>query len=202
MSGEMFYFDLDGFLSDIEKVKLGLDTAKALVRASTRDVLGDIARDILSAAQIRLETQTRSGDLSRSATLIDPQDSGTSIIVGLGFSARYAAQRDQGGTILPKNGRCLAIPLDPVLTPAGVARYDSPLRDDGAPNGMFIVQLWGKLYLAQMLGPGHIEFRWLLVPSVTQKGSHFFTDAVQERQAQIGAIAAQGVKDDLERGAA
>lgn len=197
-------FDLEGFLGDIEGAKLGLDAAAAVVREAAKQAMDAIARDMISQAQINLETQTRSGDLSRSAVILEAQATDDSIVQGFGFTERYAAQRDQGGTILPKNGRALAITLEPVLTPAGVARYDSPLRDDGAPNGMFIVKLWGKVYLAHHVGEGadsRLEFRWLLVPSVTQQGSFFFTGVIQERQSQIGAVQAQLIKDSLGRAA-
>ena len=197
-------FNLEAFLGDIEGAKLGLDAAAAVVRSSMTSAIDAITRDMISQAQINLETHTRSGDLSRSAVILEAQVTDDAISQVSGFTERYAAQVDQGGYIFPKNGRALAIPLEPVLTGAGVARYAGPLEDDGAPNGLFIVKLFGKVFLAQHVGEGadaRLEFRWLLVPSVLQPGTDFYTSVIQERQSQVGAVAAQLVKDDLGRAA-
>jgi hypothetical protein len=187
-------FDLDGLLGDIEKVKGGLDQASYVVVESLMRALDAIARDILSAAQINLETQTRSGDLSRSGKVTDVVLSDGKINVSLGFTEVYAAQRDQGGTITAKNGKMLAIPLAPILTATG-SRFKSPLEE----TNLECISILGNVYLVDKTTH---EFHWLLTPSVTQKGSYYLTSVVQERQGQVGAVAAQLVKDDLSQGRA
>jgi len=183
-------FDAQGMNDDIEKVIGGLDLAAAFVNESIRRALSDIANDILAAAQINLEVQTRSGDLSRSGKVTDIAFSDGTVSITVGFTEIYAAQRDQGGTILPKNGRMLAIPLAPILLATG-PRFKSPLEEDN----LECVSILGHVYLVDKTTH---EFHWLLVPSVTQDGSHYFSSVVNERGPHVGAIAGQLIKEDLE----
>ncbi|MGH9462002.1 MAG: hypothetical protein ACRD1X_12335 [Vicinamibacteria bacterium] len=164
-------------------------TFDRILRVTTKAIV-EIANDTLQESQQRLEPQTRSGDLSRSGVVEEPVITGEEISVRWGFNKRYARQRDQGGPIVPKNARLLAIPLDPVLTARGVPRYASPREDTGAPNGMFVLRLWGHLFLAHFVGARgkgntRLEFRWLLVDRVEQKGSQFFTRPIKEATPDI-----------------
>lgn len=188
MSGS-FSLDAEGLRRDIEKAIGNLDLAAAFVNESIRQALSDIANDILAAAQINLETQTRSGDLSRSGEVTDVLVSDGGISITIGFTEIYAAQRDQGGTILPKNGRMLAIPLAPIMMATG-SRFKSPLEE----TNLECISILGNVYLVDKTTH---EFHWLLVPSVTQEGSHYFSSVVNERGPHTGAIAAQLVKEDL-----
>lgn len=80
----------------------------------------------------------RTGRLRNSIAADVTQDgAGVTLTVSAGASGqlRYAKIHETGGTITPKRGKFLAIPVGPALTGAGVARYVSP-RD--VPDLVFI----------------------------------------------------------------
>jgi hypothetical protein len=63
-----------------------------------------------------------------------------------GQAVPYARIHEFGGTILPKRGKFLAIPLGPVLTAAGVAR-GGPRQYPGLRlNGRLLVDADGKAF--------------------------------------------------------
>jgi len=90
--------------------------------------------------------KVRSGMLRRS--IIGKVDGDSRIILsaGDGQRVRYAAIHEYGGTIRPKRGKYLAIPVGPALTSSGVARYASP-RD--VPGLTFAQSRKGQPMLVQ-----------------------------------------------------
>jgi hypothetical protein len=60
--------------------------------------------------------------------------------------ARYSSTHENGGTITPKRGQYLAIPLGPAKTAAGVSRYASPRM---VPDLFVIRTATGKLLLVK-----------------------------------------------------
>lgn len=71
----------------------------------------------------------RSGRLRRSIhTEVTATSDGAQMALRAGGDKEvvYARIHEVGGTIVPKNGKFLAIPLAPALTGAGVSRYPSP----------------------------------------------------------------------------
>lgn len=182
----------DGFLSmdagrveaDIAKVNQALDIAGERAIQATTQALNEFANELLAEAQNRLHN--RSGDLSASGTVTDARIEENAIVLDVGFNKEYAAQVDLGGVITPKKGRMLAIPLEPILTGRGVARFASPREE---PD-LQLVPLFGKLFLvkkkARKSGERRFgDFHWLLVPEVNQDGTAYLSDAVRERYGEL-----------------
>ncbi len=165
------------------------------------DALYEIAKDILTQAQGRIPSN-RSGNLSQSAAVEVPTETLDEISLALGFQARYAAFRDQGGTIVPVRADVLAIPQAPILDGNGSSIYANPRQEptlfvfrfigrDGQPKAGLALKVNGKL-----------EIHWIFADSVTQKGSQYFTGAIAERAPHVGALGAVLVKDELRGSAA
>ena len=132
----------------------------------------------LSGARLRVRSGRLRGTASSSVTRAFGSVALT-VTVGRANDASlsYARIQEDGGTITPKRGRFLAIPVGPALTAAGVARYSSP-RDvpglrfqpiHGGAMGRLVKDTGGKR--------GRSETWFLLVPSVKIKGTHYMRDA-------------------------
>ena len=140
----------------------------------------------------------RSGTLRRSIVGGATEYKGDpAMVVGVfrGPALAYAGVQEfgtvgKGGklpTIRPKNGKALAIPVGPVLTPAGVPRYDSPLQDPELPS-----RESGEVY-RPFKGPGAFGglfsldgvLRWVLVSKVDITPKHYLLDSVNERLPAI-----------------
>jgi len=182
----------------VQAIDRKLDATLDQILGATTQAMVEIANDVNSEAQSRINN--RSGDLSRGATVEEPEIKGEEIIVRFGFNKKHARQRDQGGPIVPKNARMLAIPLDPILTGRGVPQYPSPR----AEPDLFLLKLWGKLFLARKMGKTDrtIQLHWLLVDRVEQEGSHFLTGSVQEATPDMPRRIAERVSAILSGGAA
>ena len=197
-------FNFGKFSASIRKSKLGLKAAQdRLVRAVAR-ALYLLANDWLAAMQGRAAVRT--GALRAAGDVLEPEINGSTIVVEFGFNIRYARIRNQGGIIKPVRARMLAIPLGPVKTPRGDARYASPREQ----RDLFIIRLAGKLYLARRryASPpkglpkwANIELNWKLVPQVKQEGDEYVSAVVAERHAQAPAQIAALVEADMARGA-
>ncbi len=184
MNNQLISFKVTG----LENIGPALDKEFQTILAATNQAMGEVANDIVSEAQSRINN--RSGDLSRASTVEEGVLSGDEITRLFGFNSKHGRQTDQGGTILPKNGRMLSIPLDPILTSRGVPQYPSPRSE---PD-LFLLKLWGKLFLARRMGKTDrsIELHWLLVPSVEQPGTRFVSDVVKAETPGIpGRVAAR-----------
>lgn len=104
-----------------------------------------------------------------------------------GPSLAYAAMQEYGGTILPKNAKALALPVNDALTPAGVARYPSPRN---YPSPLRFVP-WkgakaiGALYDADQLRRAKQNWAavrplWILMSSVDMPGKHYLMLGMRE----------------------
>lgn len=188
-------------MTGVEETQRGLDVAGALVRKALEDALYEIAKDIVVMAQGRIPNN-RSGWLSQSGSVDVPEATLDEIAIALGFQARYAAFRDQGGTIVPVRADVLAIPQAPILDGNGSSIYANPRQEpklfvfrwigrDGQPKAGLAMKVDGK-----------IEIHWVFADSVTQQGSKFFTGTIADRAPQVGALAAQLMRDVIKGSAA
>lgn len=118
----------------------------------------------------------RSGRLRNSVGLEMGQDAAgltVRVFAGRGEGVNYAGIHEHGGTITPKRGRFLAIPVGPARTPSGVARggWESPRT---APVKLRFVPIrggsMGRLVIDRKTST---ETAYLLVRSVRIKPKHF-----------------------------
>lgn len=121
----------------------------------------------------------RSGRLRNSTSMQVTQDADgvtLRVSVGRGDDVRYAAIQEYGGTIRPKRGRFLAIPVGPAVTPAGVTRggWESPRT---APAKLRFVPIRGGRMARLVIDRrNRSETAYLLVRSVTIRAKHFMRD--------------------------
>lgn len=189
----LFSINTGRIRADVEKVGVRLDFARQLALNATREAMILHGHDMIADAQRRLEPQTRTGELSASGGITDPEVTAKEITLDLGFNKEYAAMRERGGTIRATRTKNLAIPLDPALTAAGVPRFSSPREIPGA----FVLKLWGKVFIAAEAGKGKnriLTLFYILKPSVTQTGSHFMEQTIFEKGPQLASqiASAQG----------
>ena len=123
----------------------------------------------------------RTGYLARSITgTVD--DAWPAVTVALHAGAgehgvKYAALQEYGGTVRPKKGKFLAIPVGPALNPAGGARQTSP-RD--VPGLVFVPVHGGRMgRLVKAEGKGsraRLTTWFILVREVTIEGKRYMRD--------------------------
>jgi len=94
-----------------------------------------------------------------------------------GADVPYAAIHEYGGTIRPKNGAYLRIPLGAALTTAGVDRFATPLRSTGA--GLFGVVKTERGSLLLQHRPSGVPW-YVLVPQVRMPARPFMRPAFDE----------------------
>ena len=195
-------FNFGKFKAGISSSKLGLRAAQTRLLEAVKKALYLLANDWLAAAQSRAAVVT--GALRGSGDVLDPEVQGTTVLVEFGFNIKYARQRNRGGTIVPVKGKLLAIPLGPVKTARGDARYASPREQ----SDLFLIRLAGKFFLARKRFPNppkglpkwaNIELNWYLTPRVTQRGDAFVDAVVSERHQQAPAQIAALVAADMGR---
>lgn len=119
--------------------------------------------------------------------------------IGDAITAPYARIQEKGGTIRPKRGRMLTIPMPDNLKPSGVAKYPSAkaltdvflIKKKGAKGGAFLVR-------KKPSGEG-LEFLWMLKPKVTLPPRLKFVEtwesggAVRERKSILNARVAKAL---------
>lgn len=99
---------------------------------------------------------------------------------------RYAAIQEYGGTVFPKKGKFLAIPVGPALTDSGRAKYASPRM---VPNLRFVSILGGaKGLLVQTTGKRNARSTiwFVLVRKVTIREKRYMRDPWDRYVATIG----------------
>jgi len=196
MARPIIVLDVGKVRADIKRVKAKVQEGTNIVLEETKVTMARYAEFLLGQAQAKINN--RSGVLSRTGTVADLLENEGALIVEFGFNSPHGAQTDQGGTIRAKPGRNLAIPLPPVLTPAGVARFNSPREEPGLEllvgkrHRFLAVKDRGKRKLVRS------DLHWLLVPKVTQKGTRYFSDAIKENKEKTAAVVAEAVKKRLE----
>lgn len=104
-------------------------------------------------------------------------------IVGeIGNNAPYSAIQELGGIIRPKKGRFLAIPLDPVLGPDGIARQN-PLDFKG--QSFFFQSKKGNIFLAMNKGKGELTPLFLMREQVEIKPRPYLRPALEKNKDRI-----------------
>lgn len=111
----------------------------------------------------------RTGDLARRGFNYVVQEEKGRMVLRVFSSIKYALLHEYGsaglpgGVVRPKRSRYLAIPVGPALTPAGVARYQSPRQ----VQGLFVARgrRSGKLFMGRV-EQGEVKAYFLLRDSV------------------------------------
>lgn len=145
----------------------------------------------------------RTGNLRRAVTWqILMEASGVAVRIGASLGkAVYGRIQAIGGTILPKRGKYLTIPLQPVLTAMGVARFSARelFATKGAVGGYksVFVNKRGTAIMG-VLPLGGVEPVFALKTSVKIKATHYPTKAVRAKmtyvKAQLKAAAVEAAK--------
>jgi phage gpG-like protein len=107
----------------------------------------------------------------------------------------YGAIQEEGGDIVPRRAKMLAVPLDAALTPAGVGRYRSPLREtlrSAFPGGTFVHK--GVLFGKKTKTSQPVAL-FALKPRVTIPARPFLGPAGQEQHERVNAVFALAVAD-------
>lgn len=158
--------------------------------AALRDVANVVHATLVERARRWLEDARRGapvdrGDLARS---IDAQVTDDHRIA-VSMPARYAVVED-GGTIRPRRGQWLAVPIVPAA-----ALLPGPRSDIG---GLFVVvRRDGRRFLASRAG-GSIDLRWRLVRDITIRGRGFMREAFARAEGGF----ADAVLDSVSAGVA
>jgi len=177
--------------AQIAKVNDNLDAIAGDVLKATEQAMVEVANEMLSRAQQRINV--KSGELQGSGTVLPIEISGDEIKVRWGFNKEYARIQDQGGTIVPVRAKMLAIPLDPIMTATG-PRFAGP-KEEG--DNLELVPILDHLFLADKATG---EFHWLLTPRVTLEGSGYVTKTVEEMKDEAPALVAKRVGEILGAG--
>lgn len=180
-----------------------LQQAGPRLQAHLRREVDRAGRAIVDRAQLHVtgdRLSVRTGMLRRSIGYTVEGAAGDDVITlraraGSGRSLRYANILERGGTIVPRRGRFLAIPVGPALTPAGVARYDSPRQVQGL---RFVPILGGRMALLVKDRRGRSEVWFRLVRRVTIRPSWYLRDAVQTEAAELRARLSTALETALE----
>lgn len=99
-------------------------------------------------------------------------------------SAVYGPIHEFGGTISPKRASFLAVPLPPVMTPAGVARG----RPRDFPGTFVARSRSGNLIIFQKAGKDRIVPLFVLKKKVTIPARHWASQSVEESMKDFDAI--------------
>ncbi len=181
--------------ADIRRVKAKVREGANIALEETKLTMTRYAEFLIGQAQAKINN--RSNDLSRSGTVTELIESEGELRVEFGFNSPHGAQTDTGGRIRPKKARNLAIPLPPVLTPSGIARFNSPREE----SDLFVLVGKRHIFLAKKSKGRKLvrsDLHWLLVPSVTQKGTRYFANTIKENQERTSTVIAEAVKKRLE----
>jgi len=116
---------------------------------------------------------------------------------------RYARIQEHGGTIVPRSGKFLAIPVGPALTGAGVSRFASP-RD--VPDLVLVQSRGGQWMLVKNTGSGRgkreqMQVWYLLRRSVFIPSRPYLAPAMAETRAALPAQLRERVAGAILRGA-
>lgn len=148
----------------------------------------------------------RTGNYAKSTTAAPPSKdvAGWKAEVGVkkGPAGKYAELHETGGTIKPKRGKVLAIPIGPNLTAAGVARFNSP-RDPRMFGG-FWKRLGGALLFLVPKGrddkSGSGVFAYFIgVPQVVIPKREPLGKTLREMEPRMRAIVSEHVTRALSR---
>jgi hypothetical protein len=183
-AGGFWTLDRVKLSASVERVRGNVNDLLVKMTKWVDEAFNEIALDWMNEAQRRLAPQQRSGELHNSAQIDATTIENDALVKRFGFNAVYASFRDHGGTINAKRSDNLAIPLAPILDGRGVSRYQTPRQE---PKLFPIKTKAGKVFLAMEVG-GRLEFHWKLQPSVTQRGSFYFSSVVTERKPHVAGL--------------
>lgn len=200
-----FEIKLDGADRLIDKLKrIGINSPEKVLHRSFLDaallVEGKLKSNI-SGSMLKV----RSGRL-RSSIGSMVTSSGDSIKATIGSGVRsgerveYANIHETGGTITPKKGRYLTIPIGDARTPAGVTRFSARALMTGQTNytGSFI----RKHLIYGTSGTGknrRITPLFALKPSVTIPASHYLSKTLSGSIKDIMGIISKRIKEAVNK---
>lgn len=196
----MSTISVDIFAGRLRDLKHRLRPALRAELASTAARAEELAGDRYDE---RLKRRT--GRLARTiAGTVNDTDSGFGFALrGGGEEIRYGRLQEEGGTVTPKKGKFLAIPVGPALTGAGVPRFNSP-RDVGDLRFVSIRGGSAGLLVKDHAGRGkkgtgaRSEIWYRLVRKATIKPKHFLRDGFNESLVGLDARLAARVTGVLE----
>lgn len=129
----------------------------------------------------------RSGNLRDNIHVLDIVETTSSVSGGVGTNTEYARIQELGGVIRAKNVANLTIPLDAVLTPAGVARYSAHdvISDPsiGGFTGTFFRN--GILFGVKAGNPPTIVPLFVLRPSVALPAHPYMAEGLRVMRSDI-----------------
>lgn len=175
--------------------------AKAL---SVAGIKAAAAGEKAARDRARSTLHVRSGNLRRSILGTSTAEPGRALSVSLAAGGgdrhvRYARIQEKGGTVTPKRGKYLRIPLKAAKTAAGVDRYAGPLRQ--ALPGLFVLRAKsGKLFLVRAKGKGKnrgLEFLYLLVASSTIPGRPYLLPSMDDVAASLRRNLGPAIRAEL-----
>lgn len=144
---------------------------------------GYIQRSKLSGNPLKV----RSGRLRSSINIKAVGKSGDSFTgsLNVGTNLTYAKILETGGTITPRNGQYLAIPLGALKTKSGVSRGSSP-RDF---NNTFVKSSRsGNLIIFEKLSNKSIRPLFLLKRSVRIPAFKYVSSSIQETKSKLSEV--------------
>lgn len=188
MRFEVGFKGLDRLRALPERIAVRLDEAEK----TTVRLLQQVGSRALRKRLTGEDRNVRTGNLRRSIAADEPRRIGSTwegrFGYGQGASSRYARILEEGGTIVPKNAKVLAIPILAGLTAGGRARYSSP-RD---VEGGFWVSRPGQPPLFAVARGGknsqRLDILFVGVKRVTIRGKHSAEKAGAEAQGQARVI--------------
>jgi hypothetical protein len=175
---------IDAMTASMHKALLEDLTAAA---EYTQGELMETVRDLLN--------KRPTGALSRSWKITYGQRGG-GIAAMILSDIVYAGIQDTGGTVYPRNGRALAIPL------TQKARNRWP-RDWARGDLHLIKSKSGAMLLVSVSGRGaraHMEPQYKLVSSVTIRETHYTRTAAEQSRAEVVRILGTNAVLHIERG--
>jgi hypothetical protein len=180
-------FDDGGLLVNLEQAPqvIGLQLQKAMTGIIAH-LHAAVSRNMGAGGLIGVRT----GDLRRALIeLVTVTDDGvTGVLWPDPAKVAYGGIQEEGGTVVPKHGTALTIPLDAMLTGNGVARGTAAqVRDDPAAFGFksTFIPKGHSVIMGQPLGAkgGSAIPLFALVQSSTIPGRHYLaTTLIQEWQ--------------------
>lgn len=114
-----------------KRISARLQNVGPSIRTLGRRELGLIGEHLATYGRAHFEDSglhARSGDLKRSITAMPVEEDANGLRGGMlaGQGLPYAPMQENGGEIFPTKGSALTIPLEAVLTSAGVPRFTAP----------------------------------------------------------------------------
>ena len=158
-------------------------------------LIGEAANVLLDAvkASVRQTFRNQTGALENSFSVRFIRSADGENVAAVVSDSPYAVIQDEGGTILPRRGRHLAIPIPG----AGVPRGKWP-RDFARGELTFITSRRGNKLLARVSRNG-IKPMFVLKERVTLKGTDYLKRAAVAAAAPVADVIERGVTLAIER---